>query len=56
LGFQKGAQIADPASVLQGRGKQMRHIKYALGDKVDRVSCKALIDEAIRLDSPTADI
>jgi hypothetical protein len=50
LGFQKGALMSDPEGRLEGDGKQMRHIRFGLNDPVDAVQCRALIEEALRLD------
>jgi hypothetical protein len=50
LGFQKGALIPDPHSRLSGAGKQMRHMKFGLGEAIDAEACAALIKEALRLD------
>ena len=50
LGFQKGALISDPDNRLSGVGKQMRHIKFGLGESVDAEACASLIRDALRLD------
>lgn len=50
LGFQQGAGMKDPEGLLQGEGKQMRHMKFQAGAQIDRVQCAELIREAIRLD------
>lgn len=55
IGFQHGAALADPKNILQGTGKDMRHIKIALGDDVDEESLKALIREALRHDATHSD-
>ena len=50
LGFQKGALMSDPGKRLLGDGKQMRHVSFGPGETIDMASCKALIEEALRLD------
>ena len=50
LGFQKGVLIPDPDNRLSGVGKQMRHVKFALGEVIDAELCGSLIREALRLD------
>src|SRR6185295_2107077 len=32
LGFHRGSELRDPAGLLQGTGKGMRHVKLPLGD------------------------
>ena len=50
LGFQKGALMSDPEGRLEGDGKQMRHIRFGPSDPIDAALCRALIEEALRLD------
>ena len=50
LGFQKGSQMNDPAGVLQGTGKMMRHLKFERSADIDEAQCTALLIEALRLD------
>ncbi len=50
LGFQKGALMSDPGQRLEGDGKQMRHVKFGPDEAIDTDLCKALIEEALRLD------
>jgi len=50
LGFQKGARMKDPESLLQGDGKQMRHLKFDSDATIDEETCTGFILEAIRLD------
>jgi uncharacterized protein DUF1801 len=48
LGFVHGADLADRAGVLQGRGKGMRHVRlHALAD-LDRREIRALLRQARR--------
>ena len=46
VGFYYGALLADPAGLLEGRGKWMRHVKLRPGRSVDAVALRALIDAA----------
>ncbi|CAM4120745.1 DUF1801 domain-containing protein [Roseateles saccharophilus] len=46
VGFFKGAELADPAGLLQGSGKAMRHVKLRPGEPVDAAALQALIAAA----------
>jgi hypothetical protein len=46
VGFFRGAALPDPAGLLQGDGKYMRHVKLTPGTAVDAVSLAALITVA----------
>jgi hypothetical protein len=46
VGFFHGAALADPAGLLQGDGKYMRHVKLVPGSAVDAASLEALIGAA----------
>jgi hypothetical protein len=46
VGFFRGAALADPARLLQGDGKYMRHVKVKPGTAVDASSLDALITVA----------
>ena len=46
VGFFHGAQLADPAGLLEGRGKYMRHVKLKAGVVRDSAALGRLIDEA----------
>ena len=48
VGFFHGAALADPAGLLEGSGKRMRHVKLRPGVAVDRDALEALIGEACR--------
>lgn len=50
IGFQKGSQMSDPAGVLQGSGKTMRHLRFEQNADIDETQCSALLMEALRLD------
>jgi hypothetical protein len=46
VGFFQGAGLADPARMLQGTGKFMRHVKLRPGTAVDTASLNRLIELA----------
>lgn len=48
LGFFHGADLPDPARLLTGSGKRMRHVKLRWGQAVDEPAVEALIAAAYR--------
>jgi hypothetical protein len=46
VGFFLGAHLADPAGLLEGTGKNMRHVKLRPGTEIDREALAALIRAA----------
>jgi hypothetical protein len=46
IGFFQGASLPDPAGLLEGSGKRMRHIKLRWGKPVDEPAIEALIAAA----------
>jgi hypothetical protein len=46
VGFFHGAALKDPAGLLQGSGKRMRHVKLVWGAPVDEAALRALIAQA----------
>jgi len=46
VGFFRGAEIADPAGLLEGTGKLMRHVKLTPGRDVDATALIKLIETA----------
>jgi hypothetical protein len=46
LGFFQGASLPDPAHLLQGTGKRMRHIKLTPGTPTDPAAIAALLEAA----------
>jgi hypothetical protein len=46
IGFFHGATLSDPARILQGAGRFMRHVKARPGELPDGVALKALIQAA----------
>ena len=47
LGFYHGAALADPANLLEGTGKRLRHVKITRAAEVKDPQIKNLIAEAI---------
>ena len=47
LGFQKGAAIDDPEGLLEGTGKDMRHIKFNGGRSPDDPAIVVLLKQAV---------
>jgi hypothetical protein len=48
VGFFRGASLPDPARLLEGSGKYMRHVKLRPGAKRDAGALRALIEVAYR--------
>jgi hypothetical protein len=48
VGFYQGADLPDPAGLLQGSGKRMRHVKARWGEPVDAEALGGLIEAACR--------
>lgn len=48
VGFFHGAALPDPAGLLEGAGKAMRHVKLRPGEPLDEAALTALIDAAYR--------
>lgn len=48
LGFFHGADLPDPARLLEGTGKRMRHVKLRPGQPVDERALEALVRAAHR--------
>ena len=43
VGFYFGAELPDPANLLEGAGKRMRHVKLKWGRPIDRAALHRLI-------------
>ena len=43
VGFYRGAELPDPAGLLHGSGKRMRHVKLKAGDEIEEEALEALI-------------
>ena len=48
VGFFHGVDLPDPAGLLEGTGKRMRHVKLHPARPVDEAALRALIDAAYR--------
>lgn len=46
VGFFRGAELADPAGLLEGAGKMMRHVKLRPSEAVDENALVAMIETA----------
>lgn len=46
VGFFRGAELADPAGLLEGSGKYMRHVKLRPGSNIDSAALLRLIGAA----------
>lgn len=46
VGFFHGAKLADPAGLLEGTGKYMRHVKLKPDDDIDATALISLIESA----------
>jgi hypothetical protein len=46
VGFFVGAELDDPAGLLQGAGKRMRHVKLHVAAPVDEAALARLIEDA----------
>ncbi len=48
IGFFQGASLDDPALLLEGAGKRMRHVKLRWGQPIDEAALSELIATAYR--------
>ena len=46
VGFYRGADLPDPAGLLQGNGRNMRHVKLRPGTATDAAALRRLIEVA----------
>ncbi len=46
LGFQRGSSLRDPTNLLEGTGKDMRHVKLKLGASASSSAIQALLTQA----------
>ena len=51
LGFARGAGLPDPDGLIEGTGKNLRHVKVRSVDAVDHPGLKRLLEAAGRLDT-----
>jgi hypothetical protein len=50
LGFLQGTSLADPGRLLEGTGKNLRHVKFRKVEDLERPGLPELIAEAVELD------
>jgi hypothetical protein len=48
VGFFYGAELPDPAGLLEGKGKRVRHVKLRPGTELNFAALSALIDASYR--------
>ncbi len=46
VGFYRGAELADPAQLLEGTGKYMRHVKITPDSDIDASSLTQIVESA----------
>ena len=46
VGFFRGAALKDPAGLLEGSGKRMRHVKLKAGTELSAAALRELVDAA----------
>ena len=51
LGFARGAGLPDPDGLIEGTGKNLRHVKVRSVDAVDHPGLKRLLEAAGKLDT-----
>lgn len=49
LGFNAGAMLPDPANILKGRGRRVRHITIKTGDDLQAPALRAYIQQACKM-------
>jgi hypothetical protein len=49
IGFQQGASLKDPKNLLDGTGKDMRHVKVAAASELDQPAVLKLVQQAAKL-------
>ncbi|MEC7763299.1 MAG: DUF1801 domain-containing protein [Pseudomonadota bacterium] len=54
LGFQNGARMPDVPGLLEGEGKDMRHVRFVPGAAIPEAAVRTLIDEALAVDGANA--
>jgi hypothetical protein len=53
LGFIKGTSLRDPGQLLEGTGKDLRHIKFQRAEDLTRTGLRELVVEAVEFDRRT---
>lgn len=46
LGFHRGTSLDDPQELLEGTGKEMRHVKLKSAGEVDAAALESLVKQA----------
>jgi hypothetical protein len=46
LAFHRGSELPDPAGLLEGSGKRMRHVKLKPGEEIDEDALETLVKAA----------
>jgi hypothetical protein len=49
IGFQQGASLKDPRNLLEGTGKEMRHVKVGAAGGLDQSGVLRLVKQAAKL-------
>jgi hypothetical protein len=49
IGFWRGAQLDDPAGILEGEGDRMKHVSLREGDAVQAAELSAFVRQAVEL-------
>jgi len=52
LGFSRGTDLSDPLGILEGSGKEMRHVKVTTLEGILADALKDLVREAVALNRP----
>ena len=55
FGFSRGTELADPAGLLEGTGKLMRHIKLRDVKEIRKAKFTALVKQAVKLNLRSGD-
>ena len=53
LGFIKGTSLRDPGQLLEGTGRNLRHVKFRRPEDLDRTGLRELVAEAMEFDRRT---
>lgn len=48
LGFHRGASLDDPKNLLEGTGKDMRHVKISAAENIDGAALRNLVKQAAK--------
>lgn len=50
LGFARGSSLPDPEGLIEGTGKNLRHVKLRAVEDVERAGLRGLLEEAEKLE------